>query len=78
MNQIHTWWDDAVTAANDIARETRLRHRVTAVRDRVEGAEQIIGWRVDLADGEHVRAAVADAFWDIVAPLRSGASGVAR
>ena len=53
MNTIITWWDDAVAAATSLAAQTRLRHRVTAVFDFVEGRYVVIGWHVDLANGEH-------------------------
>ncbi|MDI6911454.1 hypothetical protein [Nocardioides sp.] len=62
------WWDDAITLARALADQTMLRHKVTAVRDTVEGEVVIVGWLVDLADGEHRRAAATvDAeFWAIV------------
>lgn len=69
MNEIYTWWDDAVRAATQLAADTRLRHRVTAVRDNVEGVEITVGWKVDLADGAHRRAAIDAEFWNIVTSL---------
>lgn len=35
------WWDDAVALANELARGTQIRHRVTKTAG---------GWTVELAD----------------------------
>lgn len=69
MTGVYSWWDDAVAAANDAAAQTQLRHKVTVVRHYVEGTQVVLGWRVDLADGEHRRRGVDAEFWGIVAPL---------
>lgn len=49
MNHIHTWWDDAIEWANYLTVHTMLRHRVSAVRDMVDGEYAVAGWHVDLA-----------------------------